>query len=108
VARWLGPPTEREAEFVLEEAGCGCGFISEQAPNSPDVWPMTAEHRERLANAVERFVGSIPGDVRFAAMWASDPVRITRDVTLDELVEAVRGGHLGTNTEYRVAARPAS
>src|SRR5690349_7124215 len=71
-ARLLGPPAECLAEFVLEEGGCGCAFLSDTASFEALTWSMEPASRERLANALSAVLGSLRGDVLFSAMWVGD------------------------------------
>jgi hypothetical protein len=102
LARRLGPPDECTAELALDESGCGCGFLSDQATFDSSVWNMKPDARNRLANALERFVGSIPGEVYVSAIWAGDRVKEERSLALSELVDLTRRGQLGTHTRYRI------
>jgi hypothetical protein len=101
-------PRDFEAEFVLEESGCGCGYLTDVGSSRSRVWHMKSEASERLANALQRYVGSIAGEVAVSATWAGDRANREVRVTLEEVVDLVRRSELGITTRYLVSPRVAS
>lgn len=102
-ARWRGLPKECVAEFVPDESGCGCGFVSTEAGSDPSVWNMTPEMAHRLANALQTFIGSMPDRVSLSAMWSGDRAKVEQAVSLTELVDLARRSRLGIRTMYQVS-----
>ncbi len=99
--RWLRRRTPFLSIFEHSQ-GCACSLLTDDADWDAPAWDMHELALPKLASTLRKLRDSCSQGFVFEAMWIGDAPAEERRVTIDELVEIIREGKVGTKTKYHV------
>ena len=76
--------------------------LTDDADWNAEFWDFDAEYLQAYSKKLERMFSLSANGIEFQALWVGDKPTTTRNLSLEEFLEAVRNNKIGTKTKYIV------
>ncbi len=76
--------------------------LTDNADWNAEFWEFDIEFLAEYATRLSYYYDCSIKGIEFQAMWVSDRPNVTRNLSIDELLEVVRSNRIGTRTRYLI------